>query len=209
MEKSKGITLFKRTDVLVLINHAINSKEFKPTIEEAYNDDFTKKSDDEIKKNVKAGLHLIKDSGVYLMSNGNPGIGLWQVDIEYKKSIKKECEDFKKSLIKNKEFWRDRVQDFVDAPKMNPFEFTQKFGEAYEGYNPTDKQYVVYAEKLNPYIDDRDSVWHNSRRLCGGNDFSELISYNIMLHIKTRLTIQKIEYLAIEWFEDSFHIKFI
>lgn len=131
------------------------------------------------------------------------------MDNDFKNSIQKECEDFKKSLIKDKKFWRDRVPDFVEAPQLNVFEFAQKFGQAYKGYNPTDKQYVVYAENLNPNIDDRDSVWHNARRICGGDDFGELIPYNMMLHIKTRLTISNIEYFGIEWFQDSFTIKFL
>ncbi len=189
-ETSTGKLIFKSSDILRLINHALGCSKFSPTFMEGNNEDFTPKTEVELKNILKPALHFIKDDGAYLMSNGCPGFKKWQVDAKFKKSIKAKCEIYKKKLLADKDYWRDRVPDYLIAlsPEMND---AVLFADTFEGERiiPALKhQFVVYAHGLNPKTNEY--YYDDMVRICGGDDFVELIDNESMLHIKKLLEKQ-------------------
>ena len=224
MKRKRGTLKFKAQDVLVLINHALSSKKFRATFAEGYNDDLTKKSDEEIAKIVKPGLWLVKDRGAYLMSNGNPGLKRYEVDAELKKRIVKSCELFKKDLIADKEFWRNDLPDFVDGMNMDAIKFAEKFFDVYLG-KKEEKDVLETARILITYPDitlvrnhhvvyakgfeGNEYDYNELRKVCGGDDFVELVDYNMMMQFKSIIENRNAKWICFDMYDMEYRIRFL
>lgn len=111
---------FNFDSVKELWDHARASEEHRPTYGE---------------ESPKAGLHLVKDSGIYLMSNGSPGIPSREPDAkpDYQHCVYARGFDSRKAKTPDErgELWdkcRDAVggDDFVELIPFDTCEATLK-----------------------------------------------------------------------------------
>jgi len=206
-KKPLGHLYFKFKDVLVLIEHALKSRKFNPIFSQAYNDNGTRKTDAEIDEILMPGLHLVKDRGIYLKSNGKPPLMRWQIEAEFKKTIMPNCKRYKKDLLAVKKYWVNKLPEFIEAQNMCPIEFASKF--EYDKFSTpmgVNSCYVIFAEGFNPYIDDFDIWYKEMRRICGGDDFIELIDNASTLDLKSEVKL-KPKYIKITMYDDSYTVE--
>jgi len=205
--KPLGKLVFKLKDVMLLVNHSLSSKKFLETLGEAYIG-LERKTQEEIDNTVKAGLHLVKDRGAYLMSNGKPDLMRWQVDKQFKNSLKVVCKEYQKKLLLDNQYWRDKLPDYVEANQTkDPVEFAARFGGEKE--IPFLKyRYVIYAKGFNPNEVAFEDWYDKLHKICGGDDFVELLDYNMIQIIKKADAHKLWKTLIITMYKDSFQIDF-
>lgn len=132
---------FNLKDVKELVEHARNSEEHSPTFSQMLDPQYAKDGTPEMTdeemfksghrhvdyKKIPAGLFLVKDSGIYLMSNGHPGLKLDETrhKVVYAKGYNPDTDED----VWEKSRWAVGGDDFSEFIPLEWFDISEKEGK--------------------------------------------------------------------------------
>jgi hypothetical protein len=180
-----GTLIFSIKDLEPIIEHSKSEKDFS----KAY-----------MQEKEEAGLFLVKDRGAYLMSNAKKPLYKWQVPIPDSAHVFKisgEASQRYRADMKNKEMWRNRIDQFAEAKLMTPMEYCLKYNLCNVNHS-----YVAYAEGCNAEKDE--FYYDNSREICGGDDFAEFIPLDAVVNLIKRIKEANRKFFKIQMDEKSY-----